>query len=244
MPGSYPRRIRKIIYKVRTNRLRRTGYFRRTGRSNRIFRRFISRRAVKPELKKIFTQWNQIVGYGGTGVGVSYTFNVTPLTMAQGITSYTRIGTTVKFVKVDIRLLLLDASGVTGVTAPDYASCLLRIIVWSPRIASASAATQLGSTGMTGFADTDSATIYYDKIMVTQPAFIDVGSTGYLNAGADKVNCHRRMSFKFPRKVHFKEANTDIDPDKDIMYITIVPQNVAGYGVTVYLNSRLWYFDS
>lgn len=220
--------------------------YRRTGRiakSRRIFRRFINRQALKPELKHVVQSGNQLVGYGGTGVGTNYATSLTPITLAQGVTTATRIGNMIKYVKVDLRMVFYDNSGNTGATAPDWSSFLVRYVIWTPRSSTSDANAYVTNITMNSVLDFDALTVYKDVTFSLAPAFIDVGSTSQVNTGArcQKVINHKIM---FPRKVHFSATNTDLDPSKDIMNIVVIPQNNAGIGFYFNFSCKTWYFDA
>lgn len=208
------------------------------GRSNRIFRKFIRRSALRPELK-----YNLFANQSGAVVGT--TLNLHTDQIVQGTTIGTRIGQSLKFVKLDYMLDFYDATSSTGVNGAVRNSYGLRYMIWSPRVDANTAIDYMNTVKFRDFIAYDAVTIYRDVRMVMHPKIFLNGGTAALNNHGNQV-CFIRSSMKYPRKVHFAIGNSTLDEEKDRIYITfVIDTDQSGTDVRsgLFLQSKLWYFD-
>lgn len=243
-------RRRALLYASRRNRtlrrrmdfvMRATG---RRGRSNRLFRRFINRRAIRPELKWTTNIANAQLGNSIGSTALTSTTPLTPVTIGQGVGIGSRVGDQVKFVKIDVRTVLRDASGANNVTAPLLPDYLIRCIVWSPRVDITAATTNMNAMTIQLQVDYNIVTVISDRTYRLAPHFIGDTVSADPNTGAlsTRVLYHK---FKFPRKVKFAGNTIDlVDEEKFSCYMTFICDNLTGVGFTYNINSKTWYFDS
>lgn len=230
---------------------RRTTFFkgvRRTGRrarSNRIFRRFIRRRAIRPELKWASNSINATVGNqaGATNVN-SYSFALTPQAIGQGTGIGDRIGNELNFIKVDIRTTYVDDSTLTDGNRPAHHSYLVRQVIWSPRVDIDLALAYMNDINSYSNIDFNNATILSDTTFTMSPRIEGVAGVVVGQATNPSLKLVTRK-VKFPRKVKFSNNTlTTVDEEKYTLYMTIVCDTVAQAGVHHYTEAKTWYFDS
>jgi len=241
-----PRKIFSIYRRNGRYRGVRRTYTSKRVRSNRIFRRFVRRTATKPELKWIIAAWGS--GSIGTQQGAPatyYTQAMTPITLNPGTGVGTRIGNQVNFIKVDARWVINDDSNQTfPLKAPARNTFPVRIVVWTPRRPVLQASNHIEQLNIQSQIDFDQVTVLMDTIQYISPTYIEESETNEPAGGPRLSALVIKRSFKFPRKVKFTTGNNDLDPEKDILYVTFKVHLVLNAGITVTAENKTWYFDS
>lgn len=207
----------------------------RVQRSNRIFRKFIRRTAIRPELK--FSDLN----YEGTvNANSVQNIRVSMSNMETGTAHYQRIGNQVNFVKVDLRMIVRNNSSTTSGSAPVEASFYHRIIIWSPRIDFNAASLAMTGMDFNDIIDHNAVTVYRDVMQILYPPYMQEDLTDATPAGNGRDKIFRKFSIKFPRKVKFGLGLTGLDEEKNSLYMTIKTQGAIAYNT----QSRVWFFDA
>lgn len=238
------RRRYKRTYRRRTFKKRR--YTSRRTRSNRIFKRFIRRDALKPELK----YKNSIYDSGSIGnqngaTSRFYTDSVMPATITNGPTVNDRIGNQINVIKCDLRFYIRDFSNqTTPLSAPINLTYSIRCIIWSPRRPVAQALAHIQSREMESQIDYNLVTVYRDVMLKMSPTYIAEATTNEPNGGPRDGQILKVFKIKFPRKIKFTPVNDDLDPDKDMLFATFKVNTTSGAGIRVNGDNRVWFFDS
>lgn len=213
-------------------------------RSARIYRRFIRRKAKKPELK-----YKSIVAAAGLATGgasaTRITFAASTDNIANGTGVDQKIGRQVNLTKVNIRMRIANNSANGSLTAPSEANGIYRVIFWTPRV-DFTAATNYMNTLTTPIdqINFDIVTVHYDRCMSnSNPIMAAVAGSVYGPSGGPSLGERVILkTFKFPRKCKFYEASpATLNVDKDILYCTIIGGRLS---ILIDCVSRTWYYDS
>lgn len=240
-----------ITHLTRRRAFKKSRFFRptkggRLARSRRIFKRFIRRRAVRPELKfsdNVFTSGP--IGSQSTATAAFYTQAVTPLTLAPGTGVGTRIGSQVNFVKVDFRMFIVDDSNQTfPLNAPVLCSYPIRLIIWTPRRPYLQAAAHVQGLNVHQLPNYDILTVFKDITFNLSPTYVAETTSNEPGAASSNASILRTFKLMFPRKVKLTDANSDLDPQTDILYATWICNSVGRAGVQVYCDAKTWFFDA
>lgn len=229
----------------RRRRVFRRRFTSRRARSRRIFKKFIRRRAIRPELKN---NVSTVVISAGVSVGTNLTNWAITDRLAVGTGISNRIGGQVNFVKVDLGVKLTNNSSQLAGAAPIRHSAECRVIVWSPRIDITQATTFMASISSThDMVDPNAVTVHRDRLVQLSPTYT-VGSTaGTVVANAGNAPYSRTLKFKikYPRKVMFGNASTNpnglFDDEKHGIYVTVYAIDLA---ILVSWTGRLFFFDA
>lgn len=228
--------LRRRNYRRRFNRRRK---FRttRVQKSRRLFRKFIRRKALKPELKYQTTD-SQSPSIPPNGC---YTAKVTPSQINFGTSAGTRIGQRVNFIKLDITAQVRNDSTTSVTSAPTMQSAPHRFVVWSPRTDITTAVTYMNAIGVGTIIDYSYVTVYRDVIFHLSPPYMAESTSNDIAGGPCLYLWLRRFSLRFPRKVTFGGGNTLVDEEKYSCYFTVV---TSGFPAVANLSHRTYYYDA
>lgn len=147
------------------------------------------------------------------------------------------------FRRLKVKLYMRNNSGNTGATAPLVQSSVVRLLFWTPRVNYEQAASHMNGLQSQSIPDFNQVTIHREKIVYLGAPYIDgeVGVTGVISGGTAMYDKLLDFSFAFPRKAKFPAGSAIVNPDKDVMYLTII----VGYlPIALGLNCKLTYCDS
>lgn len=237
---------RKTRYRKRNvpyfTRYKPTGY---RFRSKRIFKKFIKRRAIKPELKYVIVNQSQQVGLQSGSGGPTFSTTLSADSITQGSTVQNRIGAKVNIIKVDVNILIKDNSNQTfPLVAPKLGSYLVRIICWAPRTTVALAQTYMTALSINSNIDFHQATVYHDKCYNFAISYISETTSNDPAPGMGMAIRNFKWKFKFPRKVHLPQGQDELDVEKYVMFITYIANDLTGAGIVFYQESKTWFYDS
>nr|WAE42344.1 MAG: capsid protein [Cressdnaviricota sp.] len=231
------RKLPRKVFKI----LRKNGKFRGVRRTRR--RRFSrARRGRKTELKWILTNASQNISAGTLNTTV-----LTPVNLAQGVAVNQRIGDQCKFIKVDVRMEVINNSPTTlPAAAPQYQSGLTRVIVWSPRIEFARANNYVTLTPitLTTLLDFNVMNVFADFMVTLSPPYMQSTTTNGIGAAPFAYYKLIRKSISFPRKVKFSSYApdiTEIDNEKDSLYLTFVNDILD---IRMAWQAKTWFVDA
>lgn len=191
----------------------------------RIFRRALSRRPVRPEVKYINSNTNNALATNGI---VSITASATSI--GSGVGANQKIGQEIRIRRVKVRMQLTNNSGQTGVTAPIRHTGKVRFIFWTPRINYEQAAAYMNGISMLSIPDWNTVTVHVDRTITLAPSYLDqeVGVNGVISAGGAAPYEYIFMkTFPFPRRAKFGGGLSELHPDKDVLYCTIINGDLA-----------------
>lgn len=249
----------KRFYKKRSVSRYRKRYMKRTSKvkkSNYLFRKFIRRRALKPELKYSDSTFS-FDSYFYTGTPSStpgtYSAQITPIALTQGPGVGGRIGNQLSFVKFDFRMVLhaepfQNAGGTFS--APVGNTILVRTTIWSPRVVFSEAQAYMNNITNETNIDFNMITVHRDmNIMMAVDALSSVNyssSVGVINGtGGFPDTCSRVFKVKFPRKVKFGvDADITIDQEKYSAFVTFTLKKNNYTAIHGDIDCKTWYFDS
>lgn len=231
----------RAIYRTRGSRRilrRRTYRTTRRARSNRIYRRFIRRSAVKPELK-----W--VVGTNNGEVAASTAGSVrgNPATLPIGTGVSQRIGNKIKTIRCDVNLTLINNSLTTlPNAAPARQQAQTRYILWAPRTSYSTAVAYMNNLGIATHVDFSYVTVYRDSYLSLSPPYMAEATSNDIAGGPSPYMKTIRMKLKWPRSVTFTDDNgSDLVNTKYALYLTVVNSYLAtAYSIT----TKMWYFDA
>lgn len=206
-------RFRRFRGRSRRRRSRRRGGIRKRGFS---MRRVLSRyKRLKPELK--YVELQNSVTIPGTGF---VTGNLNNSNVLQGADVDQRNGQQIFFNKITFHSTFVMTTFPAS-TLPDIA---IRFILWTPRLDSTAALTYMSSLNDITPLDFNVVTIHMDRwIRLGQITTAAVGLlVGALVPNVRPSHTTLNKTIKFPRRVKFLRGSTAINPDKDILYYTIV----------------------
>lgn len=207
----------------------------------RIIRRALVRRPLKPELKWMY----EVVAPLATPANNWVTRSLTSTTLGSGVTTANRIGQEVMFRNIVLRLTARDNSGNTGATAPVVPDGLRRCVLWTPRVAIETANTYLTNTSPTleTVFDHNIMTIHRDWVFSLGAAYVDLDNqvTGVLAAGTYRNSKLINVTIPFPRKAKFRQGDTTVDPNKDVMYILMINGALA---TSYSWNAKIFFTDA
>lgn len=234
MPISYTFRMRGFRRR-RFMRLRRGRRYTRarTYSNRRRLTRMMRRSRGRPELKFAIGQTNQqnLVSLGRTTIPTS------PETLLQGTSVSTRVGASVKFIRNTINFYArANPSNTSRVEG------FVRFIMWTPRISYTQADLYMTALAPLEMIDYNVATIHKDMYL----HFGKIGQ-GTIGASTNVLQAPNwtektfRISNPFPRRVNFRNGNNDVDPNTDVMYLTLI--NAMDTNLTYDLGSRTTFID-
>lgn len=203
-------------------------------RRRSIFKRFIKRTAIKPELKWVTADQT----FSSTTTTSSRAFSA--VAIPQGTAVNNHIGGQCNLIKVDYRMYLVYNRDTVAQRLSDTG----RYVLWTPRVDLGKATAYMNTISVTTIIDIQYVTIHEDRLVYLSPNDTQSGSTVTPGSGPMKNNVVVTGSCKFPRKVKFPSVTADIsdlDDEKNIMYITNVNQS-ARYDYDC--RTKLWFFDS
>ena len=237
----YGRKVRGRIY-ARSTRKSYPGFrmFRGVRRTRgSIFKRFIKRTALKPELKYVLTTSSNT-----TAGGTPFTFALTPAVLGEGTGISARVGNQVSFIKFDTRLEFKNNSPTTTGAAPVVQSGRIRVCVWTPRIDFTRSLAYMNSIDMNTHIDYNAVTLLKDFQTYLSPPYMAEATSNDIAGGPFPYARTIPFTQKFPRKVKFGGINdggiSTLDEEKETCYLTFYSDlNVAWLH-----NTKLWYFDS
>lgn len=205
-------------------------------------RRFV-RRANKPELKYVESNFAQNINEATT-----YTNALSALTIAQGPGVNQRIGNQLRLIKMNINMYIKDNSFTGGVTAvPAVQSYQIRCVLWTPRVAQATAATYMGNLTLIRHIDFNVVTVHKDFIFKLSPPYMQEATGADIAAGPFAFSKTMKFNVLFPRKVHLAPGENILDIDKDVMYVTYAIEDTPGtslVGIAVNTQTKTWYYDN
>lgn len=221
-------------------RFRRKRFIGKRKRFGKIYRRFVRRKAMKPELKFGVIAQSAILTGGSSPARVT-TF-VSPDQISTGTGNNQKIGRQVNLVKMFIRLQIRNNSDTTG-TAPAIHTGVSRIVLWTPRVDSTAAITYMNTLGsVLDQIDFDTVTVVKDTLVTLSPPYMQELAGADISAGPKNYQRVFGWMIKFPRKAKFYEANNaNLNPDKDILYMTIVGGVLK---TSTDFTTKLFYFDA
>lgn len=232
------RRRRKFIRRTTSKRRR---SFRVSRIRRRIFKSAMSRRPRKTEIK----YYNRTVAGTTAGAQSRTTYMVTPEIMAEGAGHHQRVGKCIYFRKVAIRGIL--KSPVNQLTDEAEPFIPIRIVVWSPRVATSNALNQFSNMGYLQLPDFNTALVFADNYYRLYNPFT------YNNAtvtGGDSISTgqqghgimHYQKIVAFPRRVTFPLGDNQVSEPKDQVHITIFNGAVTS-GVSFEFEFRTFFID-
>lgn len=202
----------------------------------RVLGRMMRRRRQRPELKYDQEPYNP--GPAATiNANSRWKGQLTPSTMPQGTGMGERVGNYIKFLNNQFRLqmITLGTTGAAGING------LLRILIFSCRIAWAQAEAHIDLMEFNEPMDYNVATVHHDKYVTLGYDQWEPADDTAKVATATPTLKHWNFYTKFPRKVHFANGSNEIDINEDTLHIVIFnnsPFNVrtAGFRRTTYID--------
>lgn len=248
----------KRIYKSRSRSRYAFRKIRKTPRivkSKRIFRRFIRRNAIKPELKYYRQHFDFDSEFSNTSTTTNpgtYSAQLTPVNLPQGTGVGTRIGNQVNFIKFDFRMLLraetFTNSAGTFFNGNDN-SFLVRCTIWSPRVTFTEAQNYMNGISSEENINFDMVTVHKDWMIRLgnnqYQSNFNSGGTPTILAGGVADSYFKKISLKFPRKVKFGvDGDTALDQEKYAAFVTYTSKFNILSAFHGDLDIKTWYFDS
>ena len=197
--------------------------------------RMMARRRTRPELK--FIEGNTT----GTQLAAGRTYmKLNPTTMAQGTQKDQRIGNTVKFIMMNVRVSMALGYNPLGNIMDQ-----VRVSIVSLRISSGEFVGYVSSMDWYDFWDHNCVTVHFDKVMflTNQGATAAVltgqpGTTGSVPAGKWFT-----LRIPFPRRVNFRDGDSDVNQDKAEMYAVVFNPNANAADLLYRFVTKLTFVD-
>lgn len=207
-------------------------------RSARIKSKFLRRRPQVPEIK-----FDDVaITSGQVPPTAQYLANISPLSLIQGTTENTRIGSSVKIrhLRIEYRIYGDSTSQVTArIPEAPY-----RVVLWTPRIDYANAQNYMSQIQFDETVNHNVVTVHKDWRFVLKSAY-GYGVSVPSNFSGPPFVVTGIWRIPFPRNAKFNQSdrvNPGIfDIDKDVLYVTFLTQDLGGA-----FNSRcrLFFTDS
>lgn len=208
-------------------------------KSRRIFKRFIRRTAIRPELKFVDAQQTipNIIPL------TSRSFKLSPDAIETGVSRSQRTGAQVKFIKVDLNAVFRNNSSTTSpAVAPSIQSANHRFIIWTPRVDITAAINYMNSiTNYAVLFDYNIITIVRDITFALSPPYMSEATTNDIAGGPRPYEIMKKFKIPHPRKVKFFNQAGTIDEERYTLYCTIVTSYLD---TIMILNTRTFYFDA
>lgn len=239
----YRTRNKYSRYRSKSNYGRRRRIITKRSRTNRIMRRALRRRPIPPEIK-----YSDNIPCNNSPIppGQNVAFPVSVSSMQVGNVQGARIGSSIRsrMVKLNIRFVGPISSNATPVVAPDVK---IRMIAWTPRIGFTDAATYMGNVTLLTVIDFNNVTVLCDQ-------YVSVGAQANGNQslgdaagnGAVRSDIVIQKSVRFPRTMRFTATTNNVDPNRDILYMTFINSGANTSNFTVFLSifSKTTYVDN
>lgn len=211
---------------------RRARPFKRSFRRSKI-RRMMRRRTPKPELKFVITYNTNYPAFDPVTSATRFLAVCTPVGIANGTGVNQRIGLEVKSLRLTLRLEILPN---WGVTAPQ--AVMFRVVIFWGKFIQADVLADLAAVNDLDFYPKGYYRMFDKAILLTNPGGTGIGGP----SGQSFINMNKY--FKFPRKMVFRPATTDIVEDENKVYIHVVPtQGTLNLSYAVKWTSKLTFID-